>query len=154
MTIITIIIIIILKLTEIIASRELIIIMFKKSKQRDGVLKVLSKKNYHPTVEEIYEVMKKKFHNIGIATVYRNIEQLIQMGKIAKIDIPGGPSQFEGHLEEHFHIKCTECGKVSDVWLDYKLEDHIEINTAIPGYKLSGYKIDFWGTCNICNRSH
>ena len=123
---------------------------YKNSRQREAVAEVLNRKNYHPTAEEIYTIVKKNFPKISLATVYRNVERLCQMEKIWKIETDSQPSRYDGNTKRHFHITCRNCGKVKDVWLDQRLEDHIDVEKAIEGFKLAEYKIDFYGICEEC----
>ncbi len=124
--------------------------MQRKSKQREGILRVLSVKNYHPTAEDIFEKMKKEFPGLGIATVYRNLDQLNGDGKIVKINIPGDSAHYDGNVEEHYHIICMKCGKIEDVWLDLNLEEHVDFKKAVPDFTVTGYRIDFNGICRDC----
>lgn len=123
----------------------------RSSKQREAILAVLSKKNYHPTVDDIYAIVKKEFPTTSLATIYRNMEQLCQMGKIWKIESAPGPARYDGNREKHFHITCSRCGSVEDVWLDEKLENYFDLDKSIKGFTLSDYNISFEGVCTKCN---
>ncbi len=120
------------------------------SKQRQAILDVLNKKDYHPTVDDIFSIVRKRLPKISLATVYRNIEQLCRMGKIRKLDTGTEPGRYDGNLEKHSHIKCTRCGVVRDVWLEEKLKDFVDFGEAIPGFHSIGYRIEFFGTCKRC----
>ncbi len=124
--------------------------MHKSSKQRDGIYSLFGKKNYHPTVDDLYDIIKKDFPNISLATVYRNLDQLTQMGKILKIDIPNQPARYDGNIEEHYHIRCKDCGYIEDVWLDFDLSDKLNPKKAFPNFELVEYDINFIGTCSKC----
>ncbi len=134
----------------IIVNKTSELIMLKKSKQRDEILKILLKKNYHPTTEDIYMLVKKKLPNVGIATIYRNLEQLNRIGTVVKIDLPDGAACYDGNVEKHHHIICNECGKVNDVWLDHDITNYVNFKKVIPDYMVTGYRIDFQGKCNKC----
>ncbi len=123
---------------------------FRNSRQREAVLKLLSKKNYHPTVDELFELMRRDFPKVSLATVYRNVEQLCQMGKIWKIETPHGPSRYDGNVEEHFHIRCEKCGKLEDFWPSVCLEKSFDNEELPAGFVLHGFKVDFFGLCSDC----
>ncbi len=123
---------------------------FKKSRQRDAVHSVLKKANYHPTVDEIYDLVRKEYPKISLATVYRNLEQLCRMQKVWRVDIAGGPARYDGNMDKHFHICCEKCGLVEDVWLKEKLEERINLDSAFGDFRLKKYKIDFFGLCLKC----
>ncbi len=72
------------------------------------------------------------------------------MEKIWKIETGSEPSRYDGNTKRHFHITCRNCGRVKDVWLKHRLEDHIDLDKAIEGFKFSEYKIDFYGICEAC----
>lgn len=127
---------------------------FKHSKHRDMILTVLAPKNFHPSVDEIFSIIKTDFPKISLATVYRNIEQLTRIGKIVKIEIGSGSARYDGNVEKHFHIKCNKCGKISDVWLNENIGDHINLKNLIEDFTITGYRIDFFGICKNCNQSH
>jgi len=124
---------------------------YRFSKQREAVMAVLDKKNYHPTVDEIYDIVKEQYPQVSLATIYRNVEQLSQMGKIWKIEIPEGPARYDGNMEKHYHIRCTKCGKVNDVWLKGNLDDIINLANIEQNFSVTGYKIEFEGICDSCN---
>ena len=125
--------------------------MVKRSKQSEGILKVLSKKNYHPTADEIYRIMKKDYPSLGIATVYRNLDKLARDGEIVKLEIPGESAHYDGNVEQHYHIVCTSCGKIEDVWIDLDLEKKYDLKQAAPGFSITGYRMELRGLCNECS---
>ena len=87
----------------------------KYSKQRSVVLEILKNTYEHPTAEEVYTEAQKKYPGIGIATVYRNLNQLADLGEIKRISLGNGNDRFDGHLEEHYHMVCKCCGRLQDL---------------------------------------
>ena len=55
------------------------------SKQREKILDVLTQNAVHPTVETLLEFLKKESSNVGITTLYRNLNQLAEAGLIKKL---------------------------------------------------------------------
>lgn len=125
----------------------------RNSKQREAILGVLNRLKHHPTVDEIYRVVRKKFPRISLATVYRNLEQLYRMGKIEKIESAGSPARYDCETVKHFHIKCVKCGNLGDVRITGKIEDHIDLETVSHDFTVTGYRIDFYGLCPKCKSS-
>ncbi len=123
---------------------------YRNSKQRDAIFLLLSKKNFHPTVDEIYDIVRKEYPHTSLATVYRNVDQLCRMGKIWKVPHSGAVARYDGNMEPHSHITCEECGSVQDVRLNSKIEEHIDLEESVPGHFLTGYSIDFYGICRTC----
>lgn len=119
----------------------------KNTKQRSVILNELRKLKTHPTVEELYEIVKTKHKSMGMCTLYRNLEKFCEEGLVGKIN--SNPTRYDGHIEAHHHIKCVVCGKVADIFTN------IDINEAEVkklGYKLHGYRIELNGVCEKCNK--
>ena len=123
---------------------------YRTSKQREAILSLLSKKNYHPTAYEIYDIVRKDFPRMSIATVYRNVDQLSQMAKIRKLEATNAPAKYDGNMEKHYHITCERCGAVDDVWLDSNIDKKFDISEFIPEHNLTGFKLEFYGICANC----
>ena len=88
----------------------------RKSKQRDVILEIVQNNNVHPTAEWIYGEAKKFIPTIGIATVYRNLNKLVEIGEIEKISIPGESDRYDSIMTEHFHMRCSSCGELKDIF--------------------------------------
>lgn len=88
----------------------------RKSKQRDVILEIVQNNNVHPTAEWIYGEAKKFIPTIGIATVYRNLNKLVELGEIEKISIPGESDRYDSVMTEHFHMRCSSCGELKDIF--------------------------------------
>ena len=92
----------------------------KVTNQRLLVLEALAScPDKHLTTEEIYELVKVDFPEIGIATVYRTIQLLLELNLVDKINLDDGFVRYEigsVRTEEtkhhHHHLICLNCGKV------------------------------------------
>ncbi len=104
-------------------------------------------------MDEIYDTVRKDFPKISLATVYRNVEQLCQMGKIWNINSGQTPARYDGNMVKHSHITCQKCGCLEDVWLTKNLAGMIDFNTVINNFTVTDYKVDFYGICSPCSLS-
>ncbi|MDD3902848.1 MAG: transcriptional repressor [Sphaerochaeta sp.] len=105
----------------------------------------------HPNAEQIYDAIVLKHPSISRATVYRNLNMLVDEGKVKRIRVLGGPDHFDKTLGNHYHIQCTKCKKVSDI----EVGDAIGIcvkNIDTCGYVLESYEIVFNGVCPDCQK--
>lgn len=84
------------------------------SKQRELILEIVRSNAVHPTAEWIYEHARKVMP-IGIATVYRNLNQLADAGLIRCIPSPDGAERYDGRTDRHYHMKCRQCGRLFDL---------------------------------------
>lgn len=117
--------------------------------QKDLVLKAVFELKRHVTAEDVYEFIKKEHPRIGKGTVYRNLGVLAEEGSIRKVEIPNGPDRFDFTLEDHYHMKCMECGEIFDVDME-KLPDLREKIRDTHGMEFLDYDILFRGLCPAC----
>ena len=101
--------------------------------------------------------MKKVCPDIGLATVYRTVSLLEEIGVIFKLDLNDGCSRYElVHSEEqhrHHHLVCNECKAVYEVQDDLldELEARIE---GTYGFKILDHSVKFFGICAECCKKH
>lgn len=89
---------------------------FKNSEKRNELLKVLRGTVKHPSAEWIYEEMKKKYPEIGLATVYRNLKILLEQNLIFTVDVGDGTDHFDAGIDiPHDHAYCSVCKGIFDV---------------------------------------
>ena len=119
------------------------------TKQRQIILESLRSVTSHPTADEVYEMIRKRMPNISLGTVYRNLEILSDKGVIQKLDVGGSKKRFDGKVETHSHLRCTECGRVDDVdfQADHSLEEKV---AALTEYKIIKHSLQFIGVCPAC----
>ncbi len=132
--------------------------MSYRTKQREYILAYLrSCGERHTTVAEIVRHLQDNGTPVGTATVYRNLEQLTAEGSVRKYVLDGKCSacyQFiddthTGRCHEHFHLKCTNCGKlfhVSCVQLS-QLNEHL---LEHHGFLIDHTKTVLYGLCQNC----
>jgi Fur family ferric uptake transcriptional regulator len=120
------------------------------TKQRRVVLEELKKTTAHPTADELYEVVRKRLPNISLGTVYRNLEILSACGEALKLDLGEGKKRFDARMEPHYHLRCTECGRVFDIPY-IPLDDEIKSRLKdVSQYKITGIQVHFDGICDEC----
>ena len=126
--------------------------LFKRnSQQREVILDELQKLYSHPTATILYEAVRKRLPKISLGTVYRNLELLAKKGMIKKLEVGGSEARFDGNLDKHYHISCTECGRIDDVHnLNY---NDIKVDfSGLKGYHVQGYHMNFYGICMDCQQ--
>lgn len=121
---------------------------YRHTKQRQEVLDAIRGINRHLTAEEVYQVVVKGNPSVGIATVYRNLNHLVERRMISRI-VDKGSCYFDGNCEPHYHLRCVHCGKYQDVPMEYKsrLDKSIEKELDV---EVLGHSIIFDYICNEC----
>lgn len=129
---------------------------YKLTPQRRAIVDIIIRnEGSHLTTEEIYDLVKKECPEIGLATVYRTVQLLEELGVICKLDLNDGCSRYElVHEEEnhqHHHLICTICSKVIEVPDDLleALEHEIEGKYR---FKITNHSLKFYGMCNECTK--
>ncbi len=122
---------------------------FRLTPQRKAILEELKKDYSHPTADVIYERVRKKLPKISLATVYRNLELMAEEGIIQKLTIES-QMHFDGQIESHFHIYCTKCGKIADIWQDIPVKDLL--GNLKTDFSIHGYSLVFYGICPECQK--
>ena len=90
------------------------------SKQRELVMQTVENLCDHPTAEEIYDTAAKECPGLSLGTVYRNLNSLVEAGRVRRVSIPGRADRFDHTLCWHSHLYCTACGGVVDADVDEK----------------------------------
>lgn len=124
------------------------------TKQQDAILSVLkSTKGKHITADEIYLKLIHQGKPVGKTTVYRHLEKLTADGTVRRFttgDNSGACYQLsDSHCNEHYHLKCSDCGKLIHVECDF-LD---ELATHLMGdhnFELDKCKTVLYGKCKKC----
>ena len=118
------------------------------SRQRQLVLEAVLSRRDHPSADEIYLDVRTRDSRISRGTVYRNLRLLSENGEIMHVKVPSA-DRYDWRLDKHYHLICTECGRVSDIALEYdpKLDERVFEET---GYAINRHRIVFEGVCPEC----
>lgn len=86
--------------------------------QRRALLEVLSGRDDHPTVDQIYAELTESIPEVSRTTVYRSLETLAGLGLLNRVEHPGSSVRFDPNNEPHHHFLCSACGALSDLQQD------------------------------------
>ena len=122
----------------------------KYSKQRDYILGTVQGCTNHPTAYEVYEMVRQGMPNISLGTVYRNLGQLVDGGKLLQVKLSNMSDRFDGTLHMHEHFVCDKCGEVQDI--DLRGIDRAQLMRACSSrvFAVTGIDMLFHGLCNKC----
>ncbi len=123
--------------------------MIKTSKQRDCIRAFLATRKDHPTAETVYLSIREEFPRISLATVYRNLSLLSELGEIQKISIGFGPDRFDAFTDPHNHFSCNCCGALMDLEMDSIEHVNDTAGQSFAGV-IQGHTILFNGLCPDC----
>lgn len=123
---------------------------YKHSKQRDAIMDVLTNTRSHPTAAWIFDQIKTRFKNLSMGTIYRNLNILVEQGKVKRLDAGSTFDRYEANIGDHYHFICEKCGRVIDVDVPFNLSLHDIVGKDIAA-EVKSHRMDFYGICAECS---
>ena len=120
----------------------------RKSKPREIILEELQKPNTHHRGDELYGLVRQRWPQVSMGTVYRNLDFLRRQGMIAEI-FCGDFNRYDGNTSQHPHFLCSRCKQLWDVEAS-GLPVKIEMVGLEDGFQVEGYYIVSYGLCDRC----
>jgi Fur family peroxide stress response transcriptional regulator len=121
---------------------------YRATSQRIAISRVALSGRDHPTAKRIYEKVRGTHPTVSLATVYKTLQVLRELGLLQELAFPETEAKFDSYMEPHLNLICDSCGEVMD------LEDHTaeEILRVASKSKFSvrGQRIDIYGICQKC----
>jgi Fur family ferric uptake transcriptional regulator len=124
--------------------------------QRAAVLRVLAHSEEHLSAEQIWEQAKAYDASINLATVYRTLSTLKELGIIdpRSLTADGRRRFYESAAKpRHYHFTCLGCGRVQEFESDL-LDRAREQIARQHGFHITTARITFEGLCECCAQSH
>ena len=125
---------------------------YRSGAAREAVVTLLSRQDCCPTAQEIHDGLRTEGRAVGIASVYRGLDQLAELGLLQRVDVGDGIARFQPvkpGVEHHHHLVCDECGRV-EAFHDEPLEQTLEALGRRAGYELAGHDVVLRGACADC----
>jgi Fur family ferric uptake transcriptional regulator len=119
---------------------------------RRAVVELLGRERCCLTAQQIFDRLRAGGRRVGIATVYRVLEQLSERGLVQRVDVGAGTALYEAaHAsgEHHHHLVCDDCGKV-EAFADDELEAVLHRVERRTGYSVAGHDVVLRGACRDC----
>ena len=113
--------------------------------QRLQIYSYLKKNNIHPTAFKIYSDLKEQIPTLSKTTVYNVLKLLASKNLIREVKIEDNELRFDAILQEHGHFKCSECGRVKDIFYDKAFIEFVEQRN-----KITDIQFNIIGICEEC----
>lgn len=127
---------------------------YKLTPQRQAIVDtIIDSVGKHLTVEEIFDIVKVRRPEIGLATVYRTIMLMHEENIVTRLDLKDGTARYEltrtDEEHTHHHLVCIKCSKVYEFMGD--LLDPLEEEIGKKyNFKILDHSLKFYGICNEC----
>jgi Fur family transcriptional regulator, ferric uptake regulator len=119
----------------------------RNTRQKTAIREAFAEADRPLSPEEVLRSAQQRHPGVGIATVYRNIQTLVEEGWLQPVEVPGDATRYElAGKEHHHHFRCNDCGKL------YDLEGCVaQSKPKLPrGFRASGHEFYVYGTCAAC----
>ena len=133
-------------------------IMGYSTKQSKEILNCLEQnKDKHLTADEVYSILNSNGVSVGRTTVYRHLEKLYEEAAVRKFKLDESTSacyqlsDSQKGCHNHYHLKCTVCGKLLHAECDFlnELSQHIFND---HNFYVDSEKTVLYGICEDCRR--
>ena len=126
---------------------------YRRGGARSAVVELLGRQNCCLSAQEIFDGLRRARRPVGIASVYRALEVLVDLRLVKRVDAGDGVSRFEPAPvdgDHHHHLVCRDCGKV-EAFTDPRLERAIDRLAGGLGYSVDEHEVVLTGACADCS---
>jgi Fur family ferric uptake transcriptional regulator len=105
--------------------------------------------------DELVARLRRDGKRVGVASVYRALGLLAELGLLQRVPVAGGSARYElvgPGGDHHHHLVCDDCGATS-AFEDEELERAIGRLSRRTEYAVQAHDVTLHGTCPDCQRS-
>jgi Fur family ferric uptake transcriptional regulator len=123
------------------------------TQQRDLIATAVFTAPDHLTAAAVHQRLAKQGKRIGIATVYRTLDLLVESGLIRLHEFGDGFRRYEGASPQgsHGHFVCVACGSVEE-FANEGLERILPLIADEHHFRYRTHRVELHGTCRACQR--
>ena len=123
------------------------------TKQRDLVAQIVFLAEDHLSVEGIRRELKQRGDRVGMATVYRTLDLLVESGLVRTHEFGEGFRRYEAMPDQsdHEHLICEQCGRVVE-FANERLERMLPVLADEHGFQHRRHKVEIYGVCRTCRQ--
>lgn len=124
---------------------------YKATPQRIAICRFALSSREHPSAQRIYKEVKEIHPTVSLATVYKTLQILAELGLIQELDFPKSQARFDSYVEPHINLVCLRCGNIRDMD-DSAAREMVARIAAAAGFTWTGQRLDVYGICKTCRR--
>lgn len=123
----------------------------KRTPQRLAILECLEGNKDHPSAEDIFRRVQKRFPTMSLATVYSTLTVLKERGSITELTLDPAKKRYDPDTGLHNHLICLSCRKIVDIPGDFQLDLP---PGAAQDFSIVKSHVEFYGFCPRCKDDH
>ncbi|MEV4772156.1 Fur family transcriptional regulator [Micromonospora humida] len=125
----------------------------RNTRQRAEVLALLREVEEFHSAQQLHQMLLARKAGVGLTTVYRTLQLLVDAGEIDSTRLPGGEQIFRrcSQSKHHHHLVCRDCGRTVEV-AGPAVERWAGQVAAQHGFVDVGHTLEIFGTCPECVR--
>ena len=121
----------------------------KISKRQEHILEILKNCDDELSGQELHRELIIGDKEMGLTTVYRNLQVLMKTGLIRSRHLPTGEVLYTPVERDIHHLTCVQCGETSK--LDgCPVKDIHEPKQVNKKFQLLFHTLEFFGLCQNC----
>ena len=124
---------------------------YKLTKQRKVIIEALSNRGGPYTANEVFSLVSNKYSGINFSTIYRNLELLVKLGIVEKLNINDECCHFKlAGKNHHHHIICNKCGEIKEIDI-CPFKEIVNINKFKElDFQPIEHRFEIFGICSKC----
>jgi Fur family transcriptional regulator, ferric uptake regulator len=125
---------------------------FRAGGARAAVLDAMAEQSCCVSAQQLHQRVRDEGRSVGIASVYRVLDELVELRLVQRIDVGDGIARYEPAQpggDHHHHVVCGDCGKV-EPFADPTLESAIESASKRLGFSVDAHEVVLRGECGDC----
>ena len=125
---------------------------FRSGGARAALLDAMADQSCCASAQELHRRVREEGRSVGIASVYRVLDVLVELRLVQRVDVGDGIARYEPALpdgDHHHHVVCDDCGKV-EPFADSTLESAIANASKRLGYSVDAHEVVLRGECGDC----
>ncbi len=123
--------------------------MIRLTVQRQAILDLINRSNQHWDAEELARCLGENGEQLGIATVYRGLAALENVGLIQSIQLADKKRYERANKGHHDHLVCSKCGDIKE-FCDSEIEMRQQKVAQDNSFHMTGHQLLIFGTCQAC----
>ncbi len=125
---------------------------YRLTPQRVELIRLIATSEGHPSASELYNQIKNQFPTMSLATVYKTLDLLKELGEVLEIGLRDD-SHYDGNKPyPHPHLICVKCQKIMDGELEIAVKNIVQEVEQSFGFQILKHQLDFYGLCPDCQK--